>query len=221
MGRKNLVIIGATEFAEIAYEYFSMGDEYEVDAFAVNREYRKTDALKGVPVVEFEELRDLYPPCTYYLFTAITYGKMNRIRKKFYDTGKEWGYRFASYVSPYSFVWNNVIIGEDTFIFEDNTIQYNARIGNGVVIWSGNHIGHSAVIKDFSFISSHVVISGYCTIGMGSFCGVNSSIGNNIELGEDSLVGAGAVITHSQLGIGKVYVGNPCHIMSKSAYDCL
>lgn len=221
MGRKKLVIIGATEFAEIAFEYFMIESEYEVVAFTVDREYRRMDYLKGKPVIAFDELREKYPSDNYYLFTAITYGKMNDIRKRFYETGKKWGYRFATYISPYSFVWNNVRIGEDTFIFENNTIQYNAYIGTGVVLWSGNHIGHSAVIKDFSFISSHVVISGFCIIGMNSFCGVNSTLGNNIELGDYSLVGAGTVVTHSQKIEGNVYVGNPCRIIAKSAHDCL
>ena len=38
-----LVIIGAGEFAEIAYEYFTYDSPYEVVAFAVEKKYRNTD----------------------------------------------------------------------------------------------------------------------------------------------------------------------------------
>jgi len=31
-------------------------------------------------------------------------------------------------------------------------------IGNNVTLWSGNHIGHDAMIDDHGFITSHVVI---------------------------------------------------------------
>lgn len=223
MGKKSkkLVIIGATEFAEIAYEYFTKDSEYEVVAFSVNKEYLLNNTLKGLPVVPFEKIKELYPPTEFALFTAITYGKLNRIRELFYKQGKGMGYNFATYISPFSFVWDNVEIGEDTFIFEDNTIQYNAKIGNGVVLWSGNHVGHSAQIGDFCFVSSHVVISGYTEIGNYSFLGVNSTLVNNIKLSANSLLAAGAVMTHSSLEEGKVYVGSPCRAISKSAYDCL
>ena len=221
MGKKSLVIIGATEFAEIASDYFSKDSEYEVVAFSVNREFIISNTLKGLPVVPFEELTSIYPPDQFYLFTAITYGRLNRLRESFYLAGKNKGYRFASYISPHSFVWDNVVIGEDSFVFEDNTIQYNARIGDGVVLWSGNHVGHSAIIEDFCFISSHVVISGYCKIGAHSFCGVNAALGNNISIACDSVIAAGAVVTHSCSDPGKAYAGNPSRIISKSAYDCL
>lgn len=218
---EKLIIIGATEFAEIAYEYFTEGDEYEVVAFTVNENYITDSTLKNLPVVAFEQLEKQYPPDQYYLFTAVTYGRLNRLREQFYLEGKRKGYRFASYVSPYAFVWRNVKIGEDTFIFEDNTIQYNVRIGKGVVLWSGNHIGHSAEIGDFCFVSSHVVISGYCKIGNYSFCGVNAAMGNNIALPDSSVLAAGAVLTHPGTEPGKAYAGNPAGIISKSAYDCM
>ena len=35
-------------------------------------------------------------------------------------------------------------------------------IGNNTIIWSGNHIGHHSKIGNNCFISSHVVVSGFC-----------------------------------------------------------
>ena len=56
------------------------------------------------------------------------------------------------------------------------------KIGNNVVLWSGNHIGHNTVIRDNCFIASHVVISGFCEIGENCFLGVNSTVINNITI---------------------------------------
>ena len=44
MGKtRKLVIVGAGEFAEITYEYFTFDSEYEVVAFAVEKEYKKKE----------------------------------------------------------------------------------------------------------------------------------------------------------------------------------
>ena len=37
--KNKLIIFGNTEFAEIAYEYFTHDSDYEVVAFCVHREY--------------------------------------------------------------------------------------------------------------------------------------------------------------------------------------
>lgn len=217
---KKLIIIGNKEFAEIADEYFSYDSDYEVIAFSVEKPYIQSAYLKGKPVVDFAKLPEYYPPKEYYVFTAITYQQLNRLRKRLYEQCKLWGYRFATYVSSAAFVWkNNVEIGENSFIFEDNTLQYNVKIGHSVILWSGNHIGHSAHIGDNSFVSSHVVVSGYCNVGENCFLGVNASMGNNIELPKDCLLAAGAVMTHSFDEAGKIYAGNPARQTAKSAYE--
>jgi UDP-3-O-[3-hydroxymyristoyl] glucosamine N-acyltransferase len=91
-------------------------------------------------------------------------------------------------------VWRNAQIGENCFIFEDNTIQPFVKVGNNVVLWSGNHIGHNSTIQDHCFLSSHVVISGFCDVGEYSFLGVNSTVINNISIGKNCFVGAGVLI---------------------------
>jgi UDP-3-O-[3-hydroxymyristoyl] glucosamine N-acyltransferase len=63
-----------------------------------------------------------------------------------------------------------------------------------VVLWSGNHIGHHSRIGDNCFISSHVVVSGFCTIGRNCFIGVNATFANNLEVADDCLIGAGALV---------------------------
>ena len=47
---------------------------------------------------------------------------------------------------------------------------------------------------DHCFISSHVVVSGCCTIKESCFLGVNSTLRDNITIGEKTIVGAGAVV---------------------------
>lgn len=197
MNTKKLIIVGDSAFAEIAREYFDADTPYEVAAFSVESAYLKHDRLHGLPVVPFESLEQAYPPDTHDVFVAITYTQLNRLRARLVDAARGKGYRLASYVSPRAFVWRNVELGEHCFIFEDNTVQPFVRIGRNVVLWSGNHIGHHSVVRDNCFISSHVVISGFCDIGENSFLGVNSTLANNVNLGRDNWIGPGVTISRS------------------------
>jgi sugar O-acyltransferase (sialic acid O-acetyltransferase NeuD family) len=192
--KHRLVLIGDSLFAEIAFEYFTHDSEYEVVAFSVEKEFIKRDSLFGLPVIPFEILEERYSPAQHNFYAANVYTQGNLLRARLYREAKAKGFAPASYISSRAFVWRNCQIGEHVFIFEDNTVQPFTRIGNNVVLWSGNHIGHHSVIKDHCFISSHVVISGVCQVGEYCFMGVNSTVANNITVGNHCLVGAGALI---------------------------
>ena len=116
------------------------------------------------------------------------------MRKEKYLAAKALGYRMASYVSSRATVLNDGRIGENCFILEDNTIQPFAAIGDDVVLWSGNHIGHHSTVRDHCFIASHVVVSGGVEIGESSFIGVNVTLRDHIRIGERCLIGAGAML---------------------------
>jgi sugar O-acyltransferase (sialic acid O-acetyltransferase NeuD family) len=187
---KKLVLFGDSAFAEIAYEYFTFDSDYEVVAFTVSNEYLTKNELFGLPVIPFEEIENKFPPSIYELHIALVYNSLNRIRRQFYIEAKEKGYNLANYISSSAFIWRNVTIGDNVFIFEDNTIQPFVKIGSNNVFWSGNHIGHHSVIGSNNFISSHVVVSGFCQIGDNNFFGVNSTMGNNLIVGSDCLIGS-------------------------------
>src|SRR5689334_6065943 len=174
---KKLVLLGDSAFAEVAFEYFTHDSEYEVVAFAVEREYLRRDELFGLPVVAFEDLPERFDPGAHDFYAALVYTQGNALRRRLYETAKEKGYRPASYVSSRAFVWSNAKLGEHCFIFENNVVQPFVTLGNNVVLWSGNHIGHHSTIGDHCFFSSHVVISGFCNVGPSCFFGVNSTVG--------------------------------------------
>jgi sugar O-acyltransferase (sialic acid O-acetyltransferase NeuD family) len=191
---RKLVIVGDSAFAEIAYEYFQHDSPYEVVAFAVEREYLKRDTLFGLPVLPFEDLEQHHAPETHSFFAANVYTQGNQLRTRLYKSAKAKGYQPASYISPHAFLWRNCKIGEHCFVFENNVIQPFVTIGNNVVLWSGNHIGHHSTIGDDCFVSSHVVVSGFCRVGEACFMGVNSTVSNNTNIGNNCIVGAAALV---------------------------
>ena len=116
------------------------------------------------------------------------------------------GYRLASYVSSRATVLNEGRIGDNCFIFEDNTIQPFVTIGDNVVLWSGNHIGHHSTIKDHCFIASHVVVSGGVEIDEQCFIGVNATLRDHIKIGARCVIGAGTLLLADAEPEG-VYIG--------------
>lgn len=191
---RKLIIVGDSAFAEIAKEYFEVDTDYEVVGFAVEATFRKRDELLSLPVVDFETLPNRFSTDEHEVHVAVTYTQLNRLRARLAAEAKSKGYRLASYVSPRAFVWRNVELGEHCFIFEDNTLQPFVTVGDNVVMWSGNHIGHHSRIRDNVFISSHAVVSGFCDVGENCFLGVNSTLANNVSLGRDCWLAPGAVI---------------------------
>ncbi len=190
----SLVIVGDSAFAEVAFEYFMHQSTFDVVGFAVERAYLKRDSLFGKPVVAFEDIEQHFAPAQHWFYAATVYTQLNRLRTRLYSATTAKGYRPASFVSPDARVWPNVRFGEHCFVFENNVIQPFVQIGDNVVLWSGNHIGHHARIGNNCFIASHVVISGFSEIGDNVFIGVNATLGNNVTVGRDCLIGAGALV---------------------------
>lgn len=192
---KKLVILGDSAFAEIAYEYFTKDSEYEVIGFSVEADYITKNTLFGLPVVPFENIEESFDSADVEFFSALVYTQLNRLRTRLYNEAKIKGYKPASYISSRAFVWDNVVLGEHCFIFEDNTVQPFVRIEDNVILWSGNHIGHHSTIGENCFIASQVVVSGFCNIGKNTFIGVNATISNNVNIGSDNWLGIGVTIT--------------------------
>ena len=192
--QKKLVIVGDSAFAEVAYECFTHDSIYEVVGFAVEATHHNKKELFGLPVIVLEAAEQHFVPSETEFYAALVYSQLNRLRTRLYRLMKSKGYRPASYISSSAFLWHNVKMGEHCFVFENNTLQPFVEIGDNVVLWSGNHIGHHSVIEDNCFISSQVVISGFCHVGRNTFIGVNAALANNVYVAEDNWVGVGVAI---------------------------
>jgi sugar O-acyltransferase (sialic acid O-acetyltransferase NeuD family) len=201
----DVVVFGAGDIASLAYVYFSGDSAHRVVAFTVDRAFRRDTKLFDLPIVDFEDVADRYPPSRCAMFVAMGYTRMNAVRAEKYAAAKALGYELVSYVSSRCTFLTELPIGDNCFILEDNTIQPFATIGSNVTLWSGNHIGHHSIIGDHTFVSSHVVVSGHVEVGPYCFLGVNATIRNAVRIASRTLVGAGASIMNDTEP-GSVYV---------------
>lgn len=204
----NVVIFGVKDFSELAHFYLENDSTHKVVAFSVNREYLPEGAkFRGLPVIAFEDIQDVYPPGEYMFFAPMSPKNMNRDREGVFNAIKSKGYSCISYVSSKAAVFSDDI-GENCLVLENNTIQPFTKIGSNVVLWSGNHIGHHGVIRDHVTFTSHVVMSGHCDIGSYSFFGVNSTLRDGLRIAEGTFVAMAAAILEDTEAWG-VYKGNP------------
>jgi len=212
---KKVIIFGLEDFAELAHYYLTNDTEHEVVAFTVNQRYLpETKTFKGLPIVAFDDIEQHFKPEEYSMFAPMSPAQMNKIRENIYLECKRKGYEFISYISTKATVLTKDI-GDNCFILEDNTIQPFVKIGNNVIMWSGNHIGHHSTIEDNVMFTSHVVLSGHCTVKKYSVLGVNSTVRDGVVISEGTFVGMAASIT-KDTDAWMIYVGSPAKPLKPS-----
>lgn len=194
---KDVVIFGVKDFAELAHFYLTKDSDYNVVAFTVHKAYLpEARTFCGLPVVPFEDLEVHYPPSDFAFFAPMSPTKMNQLREGVYNEAKNRGYVFISYISSRCTNYA-ASIGENCFVLEDNTIQPFVTIGNNVVLWSGNHIGHHSSIGNHVMFTSHVVLSGHCVVHDNCLFGVNATIRDGLTLGKGTFVAMGTSVIKS------------------------
>ena len=204
-----VVIFGIADFASLAHHYLKTDSDHEVVAFTVTSDYLPPEQrFEGRPVLPFETIERTYSPTDFALFAPMSHRSMNRLRQQTYDAAKAKGYSLISYISSRAMVLSNASVGDNCFILEGNVIQPYVTIGNNVVLWSGNHIGHHSVIHDHVLFTSHVVLSGHCVVEPYAFMGVNSTVRDGVRIAEGTFVGMAAAI-QGDTDPWSVYHGSP------------
>lgn len=189
-----IVVFGVGQWAELAHFYLAHDSPHEVVGFTVDAAYIERNEYKGLPVVPYDEVDQHYPPAEFKMFIPMSFKQMNHVRADRYYDARQRGYELISYVSSKATTFPGFECGDNCFILEDNTIQPFVKIGNNVVLWSGNHIGHHTIIKDHVMITSQVVISGGCVIEPFCFFGVNATVRDETVIARETLVGMGVTI---------------------------
>lgn len=215
------VVFGTGQWAQLAHFYLTHDSAHEVVAFTVDAEYLSVATFQGLPVVPFDDLLTRFPPDGFSLFIPLSFMDMNHVRAAKYFRAKEMGYSLISYVSSKATTWPGFACGDNCFIFENNTIQPFVTIGNNVVIWSGNHIGHHSVIKDHVMITSQVVVAGGCTIEEFCFLGANATIRDETVVARETLVGMDVSIQSDtkEFELYRAVPGQPARIRSDELFS--
>lgn len=189
-----VVLFGTGRGADVAQRFLERDSEHQVCGFTVDRPYVGAGTLRGLPVVPFEEVEKQFSPDEYQMLVVLGYQRMNALRAEKYLAAKAKGFRFISYVNSHFYRAEDLSIGENCFILDNQSISLDVKIGNNVVMWSSNHIGDMSVIGDHSWIASHVTLAAGVKVSSYSFLGVGATVSGNVTLGQSTFVGAHAFV---------------------------
>ena len=145
---KKAILFGTSGQAEVMDYILTVDSEYEVVAFTATKDFIEKSVIYNKPLIAFENIEKTYSPIDFEMHIAIGYNDRNKTREKFYRLAKSKGYKLLTYVSSRCTNYSKKI-GDNCFIFEDNTLQPFVEIGNNCILWSGNHIGHHGIMNHF------------------------------------------------------------------------
>ena len=205
---KPVVIFGTGIFAECVHFYLTNDSEYQIVGFTIDKCSNENSTFLGLPVIPFDEVHTVFPPDKFDMFIAIGYQNLSGIRTKKFLEAKEKGYKLISYICSKSTIWNDLKIGENCFIMENNIIHPFVTIEDNVIMWSGNLIAHGAHISKNCFITCCSVIAGETNIGENCFIGVHSTIKEYIKVAKNCTIGADSFITRNTHE-GETYISQP------------
>lgn len=203
-----VIIYGDSDFAEQVYYQLESDGRYQVVAFTVDEARLDKTSFKGLPVIEFQKLKEHYSLEDVALFPAIGYSKLNKIRELVMSEIKQSGFQLFTYISKNAVISSQVSIGEGVYICEFVSIGANAKIGQSVLILPNSSIAHNVVISDYSYVSRSTTIGGNVTVKSYSFLGLGCTIKNSITIEEYNIIGSAANVIKSTTPNG-VYIGNP------------
>lgn len=118
----------------------------------------------------------------------------NQIRLRKTQELSRAGLPVTSLAHPFSYISNDVKIGEGTVIFAGAVVQPGTILGNASIVNTGATIDHDCNIAAGSHICPGAHLAGGVTVGMCTWVGIGSSIKQNICIGSDVTIGAGAVV---------------------------
>lgn len=214
---KPIIIFGTGKIAEVIHYYATNDCGFNVAAFCVDKEYVTNDTFKGLPVVAFENIEEIYSPETHDMFVAVGYHDMNKLRATKCSDAIGKGYQLVSIISPATNLPLNIIYGYNCFIMPPSIIHPYVKIGNNVFIWSGAMLAHHSTVEDNCWLTSSCSISGNVIIGEYSFLAVNATVGHSVVIGKDCFLGANTLVTKN-LEEGKVVIAEsskPIRLNSK------
>ena len=183
-----IVLFGNGRGASVAHRFLAKDSTHEIVGFTVDARYMTSDTHRGLPLVPFEEVQVRFPPDDYRMLILLGYQQMNGLRAEKFQQAKMKGYTLESYVASDIFHVEPIVVGENCFIMDNQSISLDVRIGNDVVMWSSNHIGDLTTIGDHAWISSHVTVAA------------------NVKIGERAFVGVGATVTGGNSGGASIAV---------------
>ena len=189
---KKIIIIGSGGHARAVLDVILDSKKFKFAGF-IDEDLKKKNVIGND-----QDLNKIFKKIRY---AVIGVGQIKDpiLRKKLYNKLKKIGYKLPVIRASTSYVSKSAIIKEGTVIMHGCIINFNAKVGNNVIINTKALIEHDVSIGDNCHISTNSTINGACVIGDNTFIGSNTVVVNNVKIGESKFDKANSLVTKNLL----------------------
>lgn len=188
---KKIILVGAGGHCKSCIDVIEKEKKFKIIGIIDNK--KKGFFLKYKILGKDNCLKKYYKK-TNYILISVGQIKNFQVRENLFKKIKKIKFKFATVVSPMSYVSKHALIDEGSIIMHGSIINAGAHIGKNCIINTKSLIEHDVTIGDHCHISTETTINGGVLIKKGTFIGSRSIIKNNISIGEGSIVGANLYI---------------------------
>lgn len=220
--KKKLLIIGGHGSGEIAMSIFEdanqVSGEWDIAGYLSDIKEPGQYLGKHKVIGATNEIEN-YVRKGYYIHNALFFNakdKENRVEK--FRKLKIPLEANATAIHPSAYIMPGTKIGYGVVICPYAATSFGPEIGNFVHIYTQGFIGHDSIIKDFSTIAAHSVISARILVDEGAHIGLNSCIREDLSIGKYSIVGMGAVVI-KDVDDFSIVAGNPAKEIKKIKFE--
>lgn len=193
--KQKLLIVGAGSVGKfIAYNIDNFTQDFEIIGFLDDDISKHNTIISGYSVigsvekiVEFSEKN-----------VAIVWGiAFPRIKKRLLNEYQHLAFDYPNFISKKAWISNGVTLGKGCIIYPGNSINYETKIKDFVVMNMNCAIGHNCTIGSFTSLSPGVNLGGNTTIGNDVELGIGCATLQGISIGNNVKVGGQAMVTKS------------------------
>lgn len=187
------VIIGAGTYGKVYLTYLQDAG-IEIVGFLDDDKSLQGTSIRNIPVLGGTELLSSLKDTHRVEAVYCPIGN-NKLRVKFLEKAKSFGYKTPNYIHPSVIISPNVSIGEGVYILLGSHIMPYVTIEDYVMISMGVNIAHHSILSKGTFLSTGVNFGASIHAKKYSYIGISSTIMTGIKvLGTNCLIGAGAVV---------------------------
>jgi sugar O-acyltransferase (sialic acid O-acetyltransferase NeuD family) len=214
-GGPPIVIWGAGGHARVVASTVSLMGEFDVVGFLDNTspQLGGQDFCGRTILGGDEQLDRLRADGVRFAFVAVG---DNVARLRLAALLEERGFRLPTIVHPQAVVYDDVILGDGTFVAAGAVIAANSTISRCGIVNHLASVDHDCTLDDGVHVSPGARLAGRVRVGRATWIGLNASVREKLTVGSAVVVAAGAVVIRDVTD-GLVVGGVPARVLRGAA----
>ncbi len=188
-----LLLIGGGGHCRSCIDVIRMTNRYEIIGIVDVKE-KVGQQLDGVDIIGTDDgLTKILPQTDEVLVTVGKLGRSEK-RKKLYLNVQRLGGKFATVISPRSYVSSTAHVSAGTIVMHDACIDSGVKVAENCIINTKGLLAHDSVVGAHTHVSTRATINGAVEVGSDVFIGSHAVIFNRCHIGDNAVVGGGLIV---------------------------